>query len=69
MDCSLRGFSVVGIFQARILEWVAISFSRGSFQPRDQTHIFCTDRWILYYGATREVLIIPIALPNSLGRR
>ena len=32
-------FSVHGIFQARIMEWVAISSSRGSFQPRDQTHI------------------------------
>ena len=38
-DCSLPGSSVHGISQARILEWVAISFSRGSSQPRDQTHI------------------------------
>ena len=37
MDCSLPGSSVHGIFQARILEWVAISFSRGSSQPKDQT--------------------------------
>ena len=35
MDCSVLGSSVHGILQARILEWVAISFSRGSFQPRD----------------------------------
>ena len=35
MDCSLPGSSVHGIFQVRILEWVAISFSRGSSQPRD----------------------------------
>ena len=34
MDCGLPGSSVHGIFQARALEWVAISFSRGSFQPR-----------------------------------
>ena len=33
------GFSVYGIFQARVLEWVAISFSRGSSQPRDRTWI------------------------------
>ena len=33
MDCSLPSFSVHGVFQARILEWVAISFSRGSSQP------------------------------------
>ena len=35
MDCSLQGSSVHGISQARILEWVAISFSRGFSQPRD----------------------------------
>ena len=35
MDCSLLGSSVHGIFQARVLEWIAISFSRGSSQPRD----------------------------------
>ena len=37
MDCSPPGSSAHGIFQARLLEWVAISFSRGSSQPRDQT--------------------------------
>ena len=42
MDCSPPGFSVCGISQARILEWVAISSSRGSFQPRDQTHVSYT---------------------------
>ena len=41
MDCSPPDFSVLGIFQARILEWVAISFSRGFSRLRDQTHIFC----------------------------
>ena len=35
MDCSLLGSSVCGIFQARILEWAAISSSGGSSQPRD----------------------------------
>ena len=35
MDCSLPGSSVHGVFQARVLEWGAISFSRGSSQPRD----------------------------------
>ena len=39
MDCSLPGSSVHGISQARVLEWVAISFSRGSPQPRDQTQV------------------------------
>ena len=54
MDCSPPGSSVPGILQARILEWVAIFFSRGSSQPRDRTHISCIAgghllcRWILY---------------------
>ena len=39
MDYSLPGSSVHGIFQARVREWVAISFSRGSSQPRDRTRI------------------------------
>ena len=42
MDCSPPGSSVHEIFQARILEWVAISFSRGSSQPRDLTWVSCT---------------------------
>ena len=41
MDCSLPGSSIHGIFQARILEWVAISFSRRSSRPRDWTRISC----------------------------
>ena len=40
-DCSLPGFSVHEISQARILDWVAISFSRGSSPPRDQTQVSC----------------------------
>ena len=59
MDCSPPGFSVHGIFQARILEWVAISFSRGPSQPRDGTRVSCIScigRWILYYCAIREAL-------------
>ena len=47
--CSLPGSSVHVISQARILEWVDISFSKGSSQPRDRTHISCTGRWILYH--------------------
>ena len=41
MDCSLPGSSVHGISQAKILEWVAISFCRGFSQPRDQTPVSC----------------------------
>ena len=46
IDHSQPGSSVHGIFQTRILEWVAIPFSRGSSQPRDQILHY---RWILYY--------------------
>ena len=52
MDCSLPGSSAHGILQARILEWVVIPSSRGSSQPRDQTHIFyisCIGRQVLYH--------------------
>ena len=44
MDCSPPGSSVYGIFQARILEWVAFSSSKGSFLPRDQTWVSCIGR-------------------------
>ena len=52
MNCSLSGSSVHRIFQARILEWVAISYSRGSFQLRDRTcvsWVSCIGRQILYH--------------------
>ena len=53
MDCSLPGSSVHGILQARILEWVAISFSRGSSQPRNQILVSCiagkkAEHWRIY---------------------
>ena len=54
-DCSPPSSSVHGIFQARMLEWVAISFSRGFSQPRDQTRVSCVsciDRQILYHCVT-----------------
>ena len=50
----LPGSSVHEIFQARILEWVAISYSRGSSQHRDWTHLSCIGRRILYHWATWE---------------
>ena len=49
MDCILSGSSVHGIPQARMLEWVAISFSRGSSWSRDRTWVYCIGKWILYY--------------------
>ena len=54
MDCSLPGSSIHGIFQARILERVAISFSRGSSWPRDQTGVPCTADRLFTLWATRE---------------
>ena len=58
MDWSPPGFSVRGIFQAGILEWDAISYSRGSSWPRDQHGISCIGRWILYCCASWEVPIL-----------
>ena len=55
MDCS---FSVHRILQARILWWAAISFSRGSSQPRDQTHVSCIAGGLLTHWAIRELHMI-----------
>ena len=46
-DCSQPGSSVRGILQTRILEWVAVSSSRGSSPPRDWTRVSCIEGWIL----------------------
>ena len=54
MDCSLLDFSVPGIFQARILEWVANSFSRRSSQPRGQTWVSCIAGRVFTPSATWE---------------
>ena len=61
MDWSLPGSSLHRIFSARILEWVAISFSRGPSWPRDQTHVSyvsCIDRQVL-------LLLVPPGKPPS----
>ena len=56
VDCSLPGSSVHGIFQAIVLEWIVISFSRGSSRPKDRTQVSCiVDRRFTAW-ATREVL-------------
>ena len=55
LDCSPPGSSVHGISQARILQWVAISFSRGSSWPKDQTQVSYTGRQVLYCWVTWEV--------------
>ena len=55
VDCSLAGSSVHGIFQARMLEWFAVSFIRGSSQPRDQTQDSCMVGRCFIVGTTRDV--------------
>ena len=63
MDCSPPGSSVHGILQARVLEWVAISYSRGSSQPRDETHVACVSyigRWIFYHCIIWKALTLQI---------
>ena len=54
MNCSPPGFSDHGILQARILEWVAIPFSRGSSQSRYQTQVSCIAGRFFNIWATRE---------------
>ena len=58
MGCSPPGSSVHGTFQARIVEWVVIFFSRVSSWPRDWNCISCTGRWILYHSAIRVILTL-----------
>ena len=65
MDCSPPGSSVLGILQARILEWVAIPLSRGSSRPRDQTWVSCIAGRFFTICATREALTQNETLPNN----
>ena len=66
-NCNPPSSSVLGIFQARILKWVAISYSRGSFQPRNQTHlswVSCLGRRILYHHATQHAQTDMVIINN-----
>ena len=56
VDCGLPGFSVSGVLQARILEWVVIPFSRGSSWPGDWTQVSCIAGGFFTNWATREAL-------------
>ena len=74
MDCSPPGFSVHGILHTRILEWVAIHFSRGSSQPRDQTRVSCIAGRFFTIWTTRDAPInsnrqIPDLKIQSAGNR
>ena len=57
MDCTSLGSSVHEILEARILKWVAISFSRGSSRPRDQTRLCSIAGRLFTIWATREALL------------
>ena len=57
IDYSPSGSSVLGILQARILEWVAMPSSRGSSQPRDQAHVSCLLHW--------QVGSLPLVAPGK----
>ena len=68
--CSPPASSVRGIFQARILEWGAISFSRESSQPKEQTHVSCVScigRQILYHHVGSPSHIPSAQLLNPRG--
>ena len=66
MVCSLPDSSVHGILQARILEWVAIPFSRGSSWPRDQTQVSCiADRFFARYLSHQRSSYILLTLVIS----
>ena len=70
--CDFMDYTVHGILQARVLEWVAFPFSRGSSQPRDRTQVSHVARWILYQLSHRkaeeywsgEPIPSPVDLPN-----
>ena len=62
LDCSPPGSSVLGILQARILEWVAIPFTRGSSQPRDWAWVSCIAGRLFTIWATREELWLCFSL-------
>ena len=62
MSCTLPGSSVHGIFQARILEWVVMPFSRGSSPPRGQTWVSCIAGRLFTVWATREACVLALVL-------
>ena len=68
MDCILPGSSVHGILQARTLEWVATSFSRGSSPPRNQTELSCTAGRCFANGAMREATLVRLVKFSTVGR-
>ena len=70
MDCSLPGSSIHGIFQARILEWVAISFYRRSSRPRDWTQVshIVGRRFTIWATRVAQMLHFPSPQPRSVDQ-
>ena len=69
MDCNLPGSSVHGILQVRILEWVAISLSRGSSRPRNWTWVSCIAGRFFTDWAMREALSIMEEIKKAVSSR
>ena len=70
MNCSLPGSTVHGVFQAKILEWAANSYSRGSSQPKDWTHVSCvscTGRQTLVARVVKNMPAMQETRIRSLG--
>ena len=70
IDCSLAGSSVHEIFQAKVLEWIAISFSRGSSRPRDWTQVSrivdrCFTAWTTREAPTAYEFLLLLTFSNS----
>ena len=63
--CNPMDYTVHGILQARILEWVAFHFSRGSSQPRDRTQVSCTAGRFFTSWASRETPVYVAIFPNK----
>ena len=68
MDCRLPGSSVHGILQVRILEWVAIPFSRGSSQPKNRTQVSCMTSRFFTIWATREALCVSWVISKARNK-
>ena len=66
MDCSLPSSSVHGILQIRTLEWVTMTFSRGSSQPRDQTRVSCIAGRFFTNRAIRQFPPLPLYSINCM---
>ena len=69
MDCSPPGSSVYGILQARILECIAICFSRGSSQPGDRTWVYCTGGGFFTTDPPGKPIYLAFISPQALCQK